>query len=248
MGLVQACDLRPRWASRLVEPFGPARTRRQDASTPFLQPTFTSRALDVDTTSLDCLPATIPKRASRLPPIPTSTSQVDPRLGGVLPPLPSADRAGPPRGHPAQSGCALDGARAGFGPIDDRSTRWACAGGSGAFSAHRGPVDREPLALLAGSPAASRHPFGRVLLPVTLILPAAGTSMPGSCQRDRGAFHRMGPDGRPFGRSSRRAVAGWPASTVAARAHRCTRHRLDLSSRRFRVTNRGRARPCDFCR
>jgi hypothetical protein len=57
--LVQANDLRPRWTTRLVGPRGLPRTRRQDASTPLLQPTFTSRALDIDTTSGDCMPGTV---------------------------------------------------------------------------------------------------------------------------------------------------------------------------------------------
>jgi hypothetical protein len=51
----QAKDLRPRWTTRLAGPRGSPRTRRQDASTPLLQPTFTSRALDIDTTSGDCV-------------------------------------------------------------------------------------------------------------------------------------------------------------------------------------------------
>ena len=54
--LVQATDLLPHWTTRLAGPFGLPRTRRQDASTPLLQPTFTSRALDIDTPSGDCLP------------------------------------------------------------------------------------------------------------------------------------------------------------------------------------------------
>jgi hypothetical protein len=45
--------------------------------------------------------------------------------------------AGPPRGHPASSGCVLDGTRAGFGPIDLRTGALRLAGSSGAFSAFR---------------------------------------------------------------------------------------------------------------
>jgi hypothetical protein len=47
--------------------------------------------------------------------------QADPRAGEVLPPHRSGLDAGPPRGHPASSGCVLDGTPAGFGTIDCRS-------------------------------------------------------------------------------------------------------------------------------
>jgi hypothetical protein len=72
--------------------------------------------------------------------------------------------------------------------------------------------------------------------------------MPGGWLRDRGTFHRTGRAGRPLGSPSRRAApAGRPAQLprvfIGVR-----RHRLDLSSRRFRGTTRGRARPYDFCR
>lgn len=50
-GPVRTMDLQLRWTSRLAGPRGLPRTRRQDASTLLLQPTFTSRALDVDITS-----------------------------------------------------------------------------------------------------------------------------------------------------------------------------------------------------
>jgi hypothetical protein len=66
--------------------------------------------------------------------------------------------------------------------------------------------------------------------------------------RDRGAFHRTGPVGALLREPFAARCPGWPAGTVAARFHRCSRHRLDLSSRCFRRTNRGRAHPCDFCR
>jgi hypothetical protein len=59
--LVQASDLRPRWTTRLAGPFGSPRSRRQDATAPLLQPTFTSRALDIDSTSGDCPPAAVSK-------------------------------------------------------------------------------------------------------------------------------------------------------------------------------------------
>jgi hypothetical protein len=44
--------------------------------------------------------------------------QADPRAGEALPPHRSGIDAGPPRGHPASSGCVLDGTPAGFGSID----------------------------------------------------------------------------------------------------------------------------------
>jgi hypothetical protein len=54
--------------------------------------------------------------------------------------------------------------------------------------------------------------------------------------------------GHPRGSPSRRAApAGRPAQLPRVFTG-VRRHRLDLSSRRFRGTNRGRARPCDFCR
>jgi hypothetical protein len=57
----QANDLPPRWTTRLAGPFGSPRSRRQDVTSPLLQPTFTSRALDIDTTSGDCLPVVVSK-------------------------------------------------------------------------------------------------------------------------------------------------------------------------------------------
>jgi hypothetical protein len=48
--------------------------------------------------------------------------QADPRAGEVLPPHRSGLDAGPPRGHPASSGCVLDGTPAGFGSIDAART------------------------------------------------------------------------------------------------------------------------------
>jgi hypothetical protein len=59
--LVQANDLPPRWTTRLAGPFGSPRSRRQDVTSPLLQPTFTSRALDLDTTSGDCPPVVVSK-------------------------------------------------------------------------------------------------------------------------------------------------------------------------------------------
>jgi hypothetical protein len=54
--------------------------------------------------------------------------------------------------------------------------------------------------------------------------------------------------GRPLGSPSRRAApAGRPAQLPRVFTG-VRRHRLDLSSCRFRGTNRGRARPYDFCR
>jgi hypothetical protein len=113
--LVQATDLLPHWTTRLAGPFGLPRTRRQDASTPLLQPTFTSRALVIDTPSGDCLPDArgLPRRLTASRPAPGD-------FGEVSPPRLPGPGAGPPFGHPASSGYALDGAPAGFGPIDGR--------------------------------------------------------------------------------------------------------------------------------
>jgi hypothetical protein len=64
-----------------------------------------------------------------------------PILGGgeVLPPFHPGLDAGPPRGHPASSGCMLDGTPAGFGSIDCPGRFRALRESSGAFSAHRTP-------------------------------------------------------------------------------------------------------------
>jgi hypothetical protein len=73
--------------------------------------------------------------------------------------------------------------------------------------------------------------------------------MPGSALRDRDAFHRMGSSSGALAGAFRGALP-----RLAGREHLprvftgVRRHRLDLSSRRFRGANRGRARPCDFCR
>jgi hypothetical protein len=156
---VRANDLRPRWTTRLAGPRGSTRTRRQDASTPFLQPTFTSRALDIDTTSGDCqrAPRTNPPRPSRRAedtsrhPQPNASRQTDPWGGEVLPPFRPGPGAGPPRGHPASSGCVLDGTPAGFGPIDGRLDADAPRVRAPALFRLTGrPVDRHPLAPYPG--------------------------------------------------------------------------------------------------
>lgn len=117
---VRASDLRPRWTTRLAEPFGSPRSRRQDASTPLLQPTFTSRALDIDSTSGDCPPAAVSKLTA-------------------------------PRGHPASSGCMLDGMPAGFGSIDAaRTLSRPCGRAPALFRLTGRPVDRHPLVPLYG--------------------------------------------------------------------------------------------------
>lgn len=137
--LVQANDLPPRWTTRLAGPFGSPRSRRQDATSPLLQPTFTSRALDIDITSGDCPPVAVSK--------PTAPSfQADPRGGKVLPPRQPGVDAGPPRGHPASSGCALDGTPAGFGSIDPaRTLSRPCGRAPALFRLTGRPVDRHPL-------------------------------------------------------------------------------------------------------
>jgi hypothetical protein len=98
----------------------------------------------------------------------------------------------------------------------------------------------------AGPGAASLSDRGSA--PSCLIAVHPGHVNAGGWGGDRGAFHHTGPAGRSCESPARRAATGWPAGTAAARFHRCARHRLDLSSRRFRGTNRGRAHPCDFCR
>jgi hypothetical protein len=50
----------------------------------------------------------------------TFARQIEHRGGEALPPFRPWLDAGPPRGHPASSGCVLDGTPAGFGPIDCR--------------------------------------------------------------------------------------------------------------------------------
>jgi hypothetical protein len=168
-----------------------------------------------------------------------------------LPPFRPGPGAGPPRGHPASSGCVLDGTPAGFGPIDGRRTLARPAGRAPAlFRLTGGPVDRYPLAPSCGRLVPVREP--RVGSAVRFQSPDRGSPGARQCQRlsrDRGTFHRMGPLPSALARARRgdAAPAGRPEQLprvfTAVR-----RHRLDLSSCRFRGTNRGRARPYDFCR
>lgn len=116
---------------------------------------------------------------------------------------------------------------------------------SGAFSAHRTPCRSIPLAPLLGRPSAS---------------PASGSASNRLARAHRGRVNAggyaetevpsiaRGRSGRSCESPSRRsAPAGRPAQRPRVfTGVQC--HRLDLSSCRFRRTNRGRARPYDFCR
>jgi hypothetical protein len=197
--LVQATDLLPHWTTRLAGPFGLPRTRRQDASTPLLQPTFTSRALDIDITSGDCPPVAVSK--------PTAPSfQAGPRGGKVLPPRQPGVDAGPPRGHPASSGCALDGTPAGFGSIDPaRTLSRPCGRAPALFRLTGRPVDRHPLIPTSttgpgpGEGAAPNrlitarrgHVNARRLASRSRYLPSHGTEPDALAGARRGALRRL---------------------------------------------------------
>ena len=87
----------------------------------FYNQRFASRAPGVDITSGDC-----PSSVVGNPP--AFDFEIDFRCSkGVAALRPVLD-AGPPRGHPASSGCMLDGTRAGFGPIDVRMDAFASCG------------------------------------------------------------------------------------------------------------------------
>jgi hypothetical protein len=91
------------------------------------------------------------------PPPQTLTMQADPRAGEALPPHRSGIDAGPPRGHPASSGCALDGTPAGFGSIDAAWTLSRPCGRAPALFRLTGRlVDRSPLIPAAGERSWSR--------------------------------------------------------------------------------------------
>jgi hypothetical protein len=130
--LVQVDDLPPRWTTRLVGPRGLPRTRRQDARAPLLQPTFTSRALDIDSTSGELPPGAVGNPASVQLGSGAKVTLRRPTASNFSPgrsstgeerrcrrPVRNLD-AGPPCGHPASSSCVLDGTPAGFGSIDCR--------------------------------------------------------------------------------------------------------------------------------
>jgi hypothetical protein len=134
----------------LAGPFGSPRSRRQDVTSPLLQPTFTSRALDIDSTSGGCPPAVVSKPT-------TPGFEADPRGGEMLPPRQPGVDAGPPRGHPASSGCALDGTPAGFGSIDAAWTLSRPCGRAPALFRLTGRlVDRTPLIPASGERSWSR--------------------------------------------------------------------------------------------
>jgi hypothetical protein len=211
--LVQANDLPPRWTTRLAGPFGSPRSRRQDATSPLLQPTFTSRALDIDITSGDCPPVAVSK--------PTAPSfQAGPRGGEVLPPRQPGVDAGPPRGHPASSGCALDGTPAGFGSIDSaRTLSRPCGRAPALFRLTGRPVDRHPLI-----PTATTGPGpGEGAAPNRLITARRGHVNARRLARDRDTFHRTGPSRTPSREPVAARCTGWPACAASARFHRCTK-------------------------
>ena len=235
---VRVNDLRPRWTTRLVGPRGLPRTRRQDAMAPLLQPTFTSRALDIDSTSGDYLPGAVgnpasvqlrgPSRAGEV--LPPSVRGAPDHLAVIRPPAAACLTARP--------------------PASVRST----------FPHRRSRAPRGEL----------RRFFG---LPDALSIDPSGTSLPaaGGLPGERGRFNRLisahrervnaggyagievpsvarGRSGRSCESPSRRAApAGRPAQLPRVFTG-VRRHRLDLSSRCFRSTSRGRTRPYDFCR
>lgn len=135
--------------------------------------------------------------------------------------LPSGHDAGPPFGHPASGGCALDGARAGFGPIDSAAAPTRLAGGAPErFRLAGRPVDREPLAPLL------RAAGGGPAMRSDLRSPGRGSPRARQCRRlfrDRGTFRHTRPR-RALSRAPFPArCPGWPAGAVAARLHRRSR-------------------------
>lgn len=180
-------DDAPRWASRLTS----------DTASRCLDSASTT---DVHVTSTRCR-----HHLWRLPPSavgkPAGVQLRDRASSGeVSPPRPLLD-AGPPRGHPASSGCVLDGTRAGFGSIDsshgarlgelpdaERATRPRAPA---LFRLTGHPVDRDPLAPLCRRPVPGP---ANGPVPDRLITVHRGRVNAGRLLRDRGTFHRTGPD------------------------------------------------------
>jgi hypothetical protein len=90
------------------------------------------------------------------PPLETDQAGRSRGRRGVATSPPGVD-AGPPRGHPASSGCMLDGTLAGFGSIDGRADAFAPCGRAPALFRLTGrPVDRHPLVPPSGGWSWSR--------------------------------------------------------------------------------------------
>lgn len=130
----------------LVRPCGYPRSRRQDASNPFLQPTFRVTSTH-DKHHLWRLP--VERRGK-----PADVRLRDPPRTGLL--TLSQAGAGPPCGHPASSDTALDGATPASGP--SAATRPGAVGWSAAaFLAGGSFADRNPLAPLVGGRGRGRR-------------------------------------------------------------------------------------------
>jgi hypothetical protein len=124
----------------------------------------------------------------------------------VLPPRQPGVDAGPPRGHPASSGCALDGTPAGFGSIDGRSALSRVAGELRGFFGSPDALSTDILWYLRGARSWSPvkgaiprclitvrrgHVNARRLLPRSRYLPSHGTELDALAGARRGALHRL---------------------------------------------------------
>jgi len=154
----------------------------------------------------------------------TSRPASDTAFGRVFEP-----GAGPPRGHPASSGPALDGATPASGPSTP-ARPGACGSSAAAFSAGGSFADSDPLTPVTGARGRDAGaPRSRSPEPVPA---AARQCHPRS--RARGAFHRPRPPGRPFELPSG-ALSPLAGGDPAPHGFiGVAKPRLDLSSRRFR--------------
>lgn len=189
---------------------------------PFLQPTLRVTSTRRNITFGDRPPSAVGKPAiARLLGSPSGSRRFRRTEGD----------AGPPRGHPASNGRALDGVL----PASGRSTVTFMLGGMGrgesvaAFSAGGGSVGSNPLTSLAAAGGRSpKQPFSQSREPVP-----TGARQCARRSGARDAFHRR----RPRGRSCESPA--WSAAPVGQRGRPprvftdVREHRLDLSSLAF---------------